>query len=111
MHKAIVAKIDKIEPIEGADRIAVAYVLGERVIVGKDVSEGFTGVLFPEGVALSGDLCKFNNLYRDNEMNNDKSKAGFFDKNRRVRAQKFMKVRSDAYFTTLQSLSAYTATR
>lgn len=105
MHKCIIARIDKVVPIEGADRIQKAYVLGECVIVSKELPVGYKGVLFPEGVQLSHEYCFQNNLYRHSEHNKDKSKAGFFSDNRRVRAQKFMKIQSDAYFADIGSLS------
>jgi hypothetical protein len=105
MQKAIISKVESFTPIPGADRIQVGHVLGEKVIISKDTSEGFVGVLFPEGLQLSEDYCHHNNLYRDAEKNQDKTKKGFFEDNRRVRAQPFLGVRSEAYFASLESLS------
>lgn len=45
-YKAIIAKIDKISAIQGADRIQTAYVLGEQVIVSKYWQPGEKGVYF-----------------------------------------------------------------
>lgn len=97
-HKAIVAKITEVMPIPGADKIHVAVVLGERVIVSKEWGVGFEGILFPVDVQLSEEFCFENNLYRRSEMNKDKEKKGFFDDNRRVRAQPFLKVKSEGFF-------------
>jgi hypothetical protein len=102
--EAIVAKIDKLEEISGANTIQVAYVLGERVIVGKDSKIGDIGILFPAETQLSEEYCHRNNLYRHPEKNVDPAKKGFFDDNRKVRCQKFMKVNSDAYFAQIESL-------
>lgn len=44
-HKAIVAKITRIEEIPGADRIHLATVLGESVVVSKEWGVGFEGIL------------------------------------------------------------------
>lgn len=104
MHKCIVAKIDKIVDIPGADKIQTAYVLGEQVIVSKDWGEGKVGLLFPEGLQLSEEFCSYNNLYRNSEKNADKSKKGFFEDSRRVRSQPFMKVKSEAFFCELDAL-------
>lgn len=102
-HKAIITQVTKTEEIPGADKIQIAYVLGERVVVGKDVTEGYVGVLFPADLQLSEDFCHHNNLFRKAEKNKDPTKAGFFEESRRVRAQPFLKVRSEAYFTSLSS--------
>lgn len=103
-HKAIVAKIDRTVPIEGADRIQIAFVLGEQVIVSKELEVGYIGVFFPVDLQLSEEYCKQNNLFRDSSLNVDSTKKGFFENTRRVRAQPFMKVRSSGYFAGLDSL-------
>lgn len=104
-YKAIVAKIDTVTPIPNADRIQVATVLGESVIVSKDLNVGYVGVLFVAGTQLSEKYCSENNLYRDSQKNKDATKSGFFDDNRKVRAQPFLKMRSEGYFAPLESLS------
>lgn len=104
MHKAIIAKIDKIIEIPGADNIQIAKVLGEDVIVSKDMVEGFVGIFFPVDLQLSEDYCRENNLFRDSTKNKDLTKKGFFDDNRRVRAQPFLKVKSCGYFAPITSL-------
>lgn len=104
MHKAIIAKITETTPIPGADRIHVAKVLGESVIVSKEWKEGMVGVLFPVDLQLSEEFCYHNNLFRDSEKNKDKTKKGFFENNRRVRAQPFLKVKSEGFFADLSCL-------
>jgi hypothetical protein len=103
-HQAIVATVTATHPIPGADKIHVAIVLGERVIVNKDTSEGTLGVFFPVELQLSEEYCRENNLHRHANLNKDSEKTGFFDDNRRVRAQPFLKVRSEGYFAPLDSL-------
>jgi hypothetical protein len=105
MHKAIIAKVTHTAPIPGADKIHVAYVLGEAVIVSKDVVAGYTGTLFPADLQLSEQYCYENNLNRKSEKNKDITKSGFFDENRKVRVQPFLKVRSQAYFADIKSLN------
>lgn len=106
-HKAIVALVTKTFEIPSATNIQLAIVLGERVIVSKDVQVGHMGVLFPADLQLSEQYCHENNLYRHASMNKNIEKSGFFDDNRRVRCQPFLKVKSTAYFANLESL-AYT---
>lgn len=103
-HKCIVAKIDRTVAIEGADRIHIAFVLGEQVIVSKDWQEGMVGLFFPVDLQLSEQYCKENNLFRDSTKNMDETKKGFFEASRRVRAQPFLKVKSTGYFASLDSL-------
>lgn len=102
--EAIVAKIDKVEEIPGANTIQVGYVLGERVIIGKDVTPGTIGIYFPAGLQLSHEYCYENNLYRHSDQNKDTTKKGFFEDNRKVKAMKFMKVKSEGYLASGDSL-------
>lgn len=107
MSRAIIAAVAQVMEIPGATNIQVAIVLGENVIVSKDVCVGHVGVLFPADTQLSEEYCHNNNLFRDKTKNINPEKAGFFDTNRRVRAQPFMKVKSQAYFADCASF-AYT---
>lgn len=104
-YKAIIAKVDRVVEIPNADKIHTAFVLGEQVVVSKQVGVGKVGVLFVSGTQLSEDYTKYSNLYRDSSKNSDTTKSGFFEDSRRVRAQPFLKVRSEGYFGDLESLS------
>lgn len=97
-HKAIVAQITEVIEIPNADKIHLAKVLGESVVVSKEWGVGFEGILFPVDVQLSEDFCHHNNLFRHSNLNKDQEKKGFFDDNRRVRAQPFLKVKSEGFF-------------
>lgn len=101
-YKAIVARVDKVEEIPGANSIQVGYVLGERVVIGKNVDVGTVGVFFMPDIQLSAEFTCINNLYRHPELNSDNTKKGFFDDNCRVRAQTFMKVKSEGFFATTE---------
>ena len=104
-HKIIVARIARVEPIPNADKIQVAYVLGEPVVVSKEHQVGDIGLFFPVDLQLSEEFVRENNLSRRVENNKDKEKTGFFDENRRVRAQPFLKVKSCGLFMPLESVS------
>ncbi len=104
-YQCIVSKIERLIPIDKADNIQIAVVLGEYTIVSKSAEVGQLGLLFPAGTQLSEEYCKVNNLFRDKTKNSDIEKAGFFDENRKVRTQKFLGVKSEAYFTTLDSVA------
>lgn len=104
-YKAIIAKIDRVTPIPGADKIHTAFVLGEQIVVSKSWGVGKVGLFFPADCQLSKDFCSENNLYRDSTLNKDKDAKGFFDRNRKVRCQPFLKVKSEGFFCELSSLS------
>lgn len=104
-HKAIVARIEKVTPIEGANSIQIGHVLGEQVIISKEWEVGMVGVFFPPDLQLSEEFCTNNNLYRDSSLNKDQEKSGFFEKNRRVRCQPFMKVKSEGFFAEKSCVS------
>lgn len=99
-----VAKIDQVFPIPGADKIQTAMVLGEQVVVSKDWQVGMVGLFFPPDVQLSEEFCAANNLFRDSTKNADTTKKGFFENNRRVRCQPFLKVRSEGFFCDITHL-------
>ena len=105
MSKAIVAKVTQVMAIPGADKIHVAVVLGENCIVSKDVGVGYVGLLFPADTQLSEQYCFENNLNRQGTDNKNTEKTGFFDSNRRVRVQPFLKVKSTAYFASVESIA------
>ena len=103
-YQVIVAKIDSIKKHPTADRLMLASVLGNQVIVGLDSKEGDIGLFFAEGGQLSYEFCHNNNLHNNKTLNKDQTKSGFFSENRRVRAQKFRGEKSDGYFCELTSL-------
>lgn len=103
-YTGIVAEIKRVEKIEKADNIHIAYVLGEPVIVSKEWDVGMIGLFFPTDTQLSHEFVSNNNLYRDSEQNVNKEKKGFFESNRRVRAQPFLGVKSCGFFCQLDSL-------
>src|SRR5690606_1176368 len=88
-YAAVVSKVSAILPIEGMDRIAMAKVNGFSTVVGKDVNVGDLVIFFPPETQLSHEFASSNNLYRNAELNSDKSKKGYFEENRRVKAVKF----------------------
>ena len=103
-HKIIVARVSNVTPILGADYIHEGSVLGERVVISKTVVTGDVGLFFPVDLQLSNMYCYENNLYHDKALNKDVTKSGFFDKNRRVRAQTFKGVKSCGLFMPLESI-------
>jgi hypothetical protein len=102
-YTAFITKVQSTISIEGADKIQTAMVLGNQVVVSKEVKVGELGVFFPADCQLSHAFCHHNNLYRDVTKNVNQEKAGFFETNRRVRCQPFLKVKSEGYFCGIEA--------
>ncbi len=101
---ATVVCINKLVPLAGCDNIQHAVIFANSVIVSKDVKEGDMGFFFPVETKLSAEFIKNNNLYRDNTLNADTAKKGFFELNGRVRCCKMRGFKSEGFFIPLTSL-------
>jgi hypothetical protein len=106
-YAAVITRIPAINQLEGCDNIVGAPVLGFQAIVSKDTEVGAVGVVFTAETQLSEEFAKVNNLHRDKTLNANADEVGYLEQNRRVRAIKLRKHRSDALFLPLTSL-AYT---
>lgn len=104
-YAATVVEIKTILPIENCDNVVYAIIMGNRVIVSKDVKEGDTGLFFPVETQLSEKYLRYNNLYRKSELNIDPTQKGYFEENGRIRCVKFRGNPSEGLFMPLMSLS------
>ena len=68
-----VVQIKELYEIPNADNLNRVVLLGNNVIVSKDVQEGDVMLYFVAGTQLSEDLCYNNNLYDSHELNKDTS--------------------------------------
>lgn len=103
MSIAIIAPIRTFKH-PNADRLQLGNVLGYQVVIGLDVQDGDVGIFFPEGVQLSEEYAKANDLVRRKDADG-KAAGGFFEDTRRVRCQKFRGQRSEGYWAPLTSLT------
>lgn len=100
-----VVEINKLFPIENADKIQRCVINGNDVIVSKDVKIGDKMLYFNSGTKLNIDYCKYNNLLTDKEQNKDNTKVGYIShKQFRVKAVKLRGVISDGILLPLNSL-------
>lgn len=104
-YAATIVRIDHLNVLENSDNLLGAPLLGMQAVVSKDTEIGTVGVLFVAETQLSEEYTSRNNLFRHKEQNEDKEQAGFIEDNRRVKAIKLRKNRSDALFMPLSSLS------
>jgi len=104
-YKAKLTKLSDLKPHPNADRVQLAICYGNQIVIGLDYKEGDIGIYFDSDGQLSEEFCRMNNLYRDKKLNQDQNaKSGFFDINRRVRAQKFRGEISDGLWLPLDCL-------
>jgi hypothetical protein len=103
-YKATVVRLSNVRPHSNADRVKLATVFGNQIVIGLDSNEGDLGIYFPSDGQLSDIFCKNNSLYRKGEMNNNPEKTGMFDENRRVRAQRFRGEISDGFWIPLSTV-------
>ncbi len=108
MYQAIVTKLANCRPHPNADRLQLATVVGNQVVIGLDHQDGEIGIYFPTDGQLSEKMCFENNLFSDSTLNRDQNQKGFFDPKRRVRTQKFRGEPSDGMWLPLECLSWYT---
>lgn len=101
MYEAIVARV-KTRPHPNADRVQLGDVMGYQVVVGKDTADGELGVFFPVDGQLSHDFCMANGLYVKHPETGEPM-GGYFDKNRRIRAQRFRGEISEGLWLPLSS--------
>lgn len=102
---ASVSMLTTIIPHSNADKLAIAVIQGNHVIIGKDMEIGAMGLFFPLECQLSPEYLSANNLYRDKTKNQDQTKAGFFEENGRIRAVKLRGEKSEGLFMPLESLA------
>lgn len=104
-------KLHEVTDHPNADRIAVGVVRGHNVIVDKNQKKGDLGIFFPPEGQLSEEFCEFHDLCaRYDPETGKKVGGGFFDKNRRVRAQSFRGVKSEGFWMPIQQLNDYYST-
>lgn len=103
-YAAVVVEIKTLVPLENCDNVQGAPIMGQHVIVGKDIEVGEVGLYFPLESQLTKEYLSANNLYRDKTLNSDQTKVGYFDVNGRIRCQKFRGHDSEGLFMPINSI-------
>lgn len=104
-YAAVVVRIRQLKPLEGLDNLVAAPMLGNQALVDKGVQINELGIMFPPLCQLSERYTRENSLFRHSEYNADKTKTGYLEDTRRVRAIKLRGHRSDALFMPVSSLA------
>jgi len=106
-HVAYIVKINELHPHSNADRLQIATIFSNNVIVDLSTQLGDIGVYFPIDLQLSEEYCKVNDLVRRKDENGNPA-GGYLDPEKRnIRAMKLRGEKSEGLFMPLISL-AYT---
>ena len=105
MYYGIICELKNIRKHPDADRIQLATVYGNQVVIDIGRQDGDLGVFFPSDGQLSEEFCKDNDLISYIDPDTGEKKGGYFDHKRRVRAQKFRGEKSDGFWIPIESLS------
>lgn len=106
-YAAVVVEIKTLIPLEKCDNVQGAIIMGNQVVVSKDVKVGDIGLYFPLECQLSKEYLANNNLYNKPELNVDNTKKGYFDENGRIRCQRFRGHKSEGLFMPLISINYF----
>lgn len=102
--QGLICKLPHHIAIEGADKIVKCIIAGETVITQKSNQPGTLGILFDMESQLSHEMCHFNNLYTNAELNADKTAKQYVSENRRIRPVKLRGVKCSAFWMPIDSL-------
>lgn len=106
-HCGYIVQINELHPHSNADRLQIAIIFGQSVIVDLKTKIGDFGVYFPIDLQLSKEYCEQNNLVRKRDENGNNI-GGYLDPDKRnIRAMKLRGEKSEGLFMPLESL-AYT---
>lgn len=86
------------------DNLVEVIFQGNSVLISKDYPENELYLFFPAECQISHDFLSKNNLYRHQELNADPNQKGYFEDNRRVKAQKFKGIISSGFVVPLRAL-------
>lgn len=103
-YAAIVVEIKTLIPLENCDNVQATIIMGNQVIVSKNVKIGDIGLYFPLECQLSKEYLSNNNLYRKADLNLDNTQKGYFEENGRVRCQPFRGHKSEGLFMPIISI-------
>ena len=105
-YLAKIVKLDVFEkhPDPEVTKLKIAVVDGYKVIIGIDSKPGFY-VYFPALSQINPEFLSYANLFRDNTLNKDENKKGFFEKNGKVTAIKLRGQLSEGFLIEAEILN------
>lgn len=103
-HVGYIVKIEHLRPHTNADRLQIATIFGNDVVVDLNVAIGDIGVYFPSDLQLSKESCEINDLVRRKDENGN-SCGGYLDPDKRnIRPIKLRSEKSDGLYLPIKCL-------
>lgn len=102
-----IVEIKNLRKHENADKLQIATIDFQSVVVGENTKVGDICVFFPVESQINFDFLKATNAFRHPELNKDKEQKGFFEDNGRVRAVKLRGERSMGYLVPIKELEQF----
>ena len=103
-HVGYIVKIEHLRPHTNADRLQIATIFGNDVIVDLNVTIGDIGVYFPSDLQLSKEFCEINDLVRRKDENGNPC-GGYLDPDKRnIRPIKLRGEKSDGIYLPIKCL-------
>lgn len=103
-HVGYIVKIEHLRPHTNADRLQIATIFGNDVIVDLNVAIGDIGIYFPSDLQLSKEFCEINDLVRRKDENGNPC-GGYLDPNKRnIRPIKLRNEKSDGLYLPIKCL-------
>ena len=107
-HCGYVVKIAELRKHTNADRLQIATIFGNSVIVGLDTHIGDMGIYFPTDLQLSEEFCQVNDLVRRKDEHGNQA-GGYLDPNKRnIRTMKLRGEVSDGLYLPITCLAEFT---
>ncbi len=106
-YLAKIVQLKNLRKHENADRLQVATIDFQNVIVGLDQKDGDVCVFFPVESQIHIEFLSFINAFRDKTLNKDKEAAGFFESKGRVRAVKLRGEKSMGFIVPIEQLNQF----
>lgn len=101
----VVAQLKNVRKHPNADRLQIATVLGESIIVGLEAKEDDKVLYFDSNLCLSNEYCEKNNLFSRSSLNSDPTKKGYFGDKGRVRPTTLRGEKSYGFVAQIDSLN------
>ena len=108
-YLAKVVKINGLKKHPNADRLRIAIIDFQEVIVGEDMNEGDICIFFPLESQINSEFLSYTNSYRHSNLNKiiDDEHCGFFEDSGRVRAVKLRGQKSMGYLVPFLSFNEF----
>lgn len=105
-YSGYITNLKNVRKHSNADRLQVAEVFGNFVIIGMDMKEGDTVLYLPTDGRVSVEFAEANNLLRKKDENGN-NVGGYLDDRRHISSLKLRGERSDGIVLPISSLSQF----